>query len=106
MPQTKFEAQAESCMDSNNKSAQKMLFASCAVVDQFLVKDLIKELEIEIDSVPDGHFEDLYFVQGKQVRLLDTFYESLNSDNLKTQPVDSIKLISCSRAAISSDKNH
>ena len=78
MPQTKFEAQAESCMDSNNKSAQKMLFASCAVVDQFLVKDLIKELEIEIeiDSFPDGHFEDLYFVQGKQVRLLDTFYES------------------------------
>ena len=43
MPQTKFEAQEESCMDSNNKSAQKMLFASCAVVDQFLVKDLIKE---------------------------------------------------------------
>lgn len=59
MPQTKFEAQEESCMDSNNKSGQKMLFVSCAEVDQFLVKDSITELEIKIYSFPDGDFGDL-----------------------------------------------
>lgn len=70
MPQTKFEAQEESCMDSNNKSGQKMLFACRAVVDQFLVKDLIKELEIEIDSVPDGDFENLYGVSESRLDCL------------------------------------
>ncbi|MEL6462682.1 MAG: hypothetical protein AAFY21_01660 [Cyanobacteria bacterium J06641_2] len=59
MPQTKFEAQEESCMDSNNKSGQKMLFVSCAEVDQFLVKDSITELEIKIYSFPDADFGDL-----------------------------------------------
>lgn len=59
MPQTKFEAQEESCMDSNNKSGQKMLVVSCAEVDQFLVKDSITELEIKIYSFPDGDFGDL-----------------------------------------------
>ncbi len=82
-----------------------MLFACCAEVEQFLLKDSITELEIEIDSVPDGEFGDLYRVW-KNDRLLGTFYESFTSHSWKAQPVDSIKLISCDSAAISSDKNH
>ena len=103
MPQTKFEVQEKFCMDSNNKSGEKKLFACCAVVDQFLEKDSITELEIEIDSFPDGDFGDLYRVW-KNDRLLGTFYESFTSDNWKAQPVDSIKLISCDSAELAQIK--
>ncbi|MEB3218437.1 MAG: hypothetical protein VKN72_19690 [Nostocales cyanobacterium 94392] len=68
-----------------------------ALVDHFTVTDLGVELEIEVDSVPDGDFGDLYRVW-KSDRLLGTFYESFTSNSWKAQAADSINLVSCGSA--------
>ncbi|GEM_PF-2608870 len=67
------------------------------VVDIFTYKDSKLELEIELDSVPDGNFGYLYRVWNKD-RLLGTYYESFTEDGWKAQPINSIKLIFCSSA--------
>lgn len=67
------------------------------VVEQFTFSTSTAELEIEIDSSPDGDFGDLYRVW-RNDRLLGTFYESFTGDSWKAQPVDSINLISCDSA--------
>lgn len=65
-----------------------------AVVDQFIYQDSFVQLDIEVDSVPDGDFGDLFRVW-KSDRLLGTFYESYSGNGWIAQYIDSVDIVPC-----------